>query len=187
MRYFMVVLFAVLMSGCATEATMIVKTQPSGAYITDVESGEAYGIAPVVVHYDLSGMTTDSAGCYSVVGLKAQWVSGAQAEKEAIQLCNGAGDYETLIIRDSSIPGLDQDLQFALQVQAVRAQQEQAASANYAAAAALMGAFSAAQQAYRPVPRPTYQPYQPAPVPQPQPTVRCTTSPVLGTLQTVCH
>lgn len=151
MRYFTLVASIVvfsMLSGCATtDVALTVHSQPEGAYITDVESGQGYGIAPVTIDYDLSGMTKDANGCYSLAGVHAQWTSGAQAEYEAITYCgNGTS---VLISRDPSAPGLDQDLQFAAQLAQTRAEQQEAQAASDANLAAALSMFSGAVQNYK--------------------------------------
>lgn len=137
-----------MLSGCATTGvTLTVDSQPEGAYITDVESGQGYGIAPVTIDYDLSGMTKDANGCYSLVGVNARWTSGAQAGYEAITYCgNGTS---VLISRNPSAPGLDQDLQFAAQLAQTRAAQQEAQAANDANLAAALSMFGSAVQNYK--------------------------------------
>lgn len=137
-----------MLSGCATtDVALTVRSQPEGAYITDVESGQGYGNAPVTINYDLSGMTKDANGCYSLVGVHAQWVSGAQAGFEAITYC-GDGT-SVLISRDPSAPGLDQDLEFAAQLAQARAEQQEAQAASDANMAAALSMFAGAVQNYK--------------------------------------
>lgn len=193
MRYFILVVTMIVvsvLSGCTADVDLIVRSQPEGAYITDVESGQGYGIAPVMIHYNLSGMTKDANGCYSLVGVRAQWVSGAQAGYEALSYCGGGTSY--LISRNPSAPGLDQDLQFAAQLAQTQAAQQEAQAANDADMAAALSMFAGAVQNYKNNElqqqysrQQQYQP--PAPVPQAKAPVRCTTQYILGQLQTVCQ
>ena len=138
-----------LLVGCAigTQATLTVHTQPEGAFLTERPSGTAYGIAPRTMTYNASilhRIKTD--GCFMVHGFEARWVSGATASLDQIRLCGSVvGDYTITFSRDPDAPGLEKDMQFALQVQSVLAQQQQAAAtqsaAQTASIAALLGSF----------------------------------------------
>jgi len=160
------VLLAVFVTGCSSQATLAVYSQPTGAYLTEVGSGTPFGIAPQLVVYPKAGVQSnpDGPGCYRVRGIEARWVSGARTALNPIRICGSAtGTYNITLARDSFSPDLDKDLQFALQVEAARAQQQQAQAASDAA---LISAYSAIQQT--------------APV-------RCTARQVGETVQTVCR
>lgn len=153
MKYFTLIASMVvlsMLSGCATtDVALTVRSQPEGAYITDVESGQGYGNAPVTINYDLSGMTKDANGCYSLVGVRAQWVSGAQAGYEALSYCGSGNGTSYLISRNPSAPGLDQDLEFAAQLAQTRAAQQEAQAASDANMAAALSMFAGAVQNYK--------------------------------------
>lgn len=125
--------------GCATRATLTITSQPEGAYLTERGSGKSYGMAPATVRYDSKALEgfRRADGCYHVKGFDARWVSGVTAGTEIISLCGPAtGQYTFNLARDPSLPGLDRDLEFAIKLQGVRAQQQQASAAADAAAAA---------------------------------------------------
>ena len=158
-------------SGCASHSTLWVYSQPPGAYITELETDRVVGIAPAVSSYLGSQLKQfrNAEGCFLVKGYEARWVSDARTTSEhPLRLCSGATDTYTITLsRDSAHPDLEKDLQFALQVQTILVQQQQARAAQDAATAALIGAFTAAQQAATPV--------------------RCTSYPVGdNTVQTTC-
>lgn len=137
-----------LLTGCATHASLTVFSQPEGAYITEVGTGLAFGIAPTVIAYDAKRLPQhrDPSGCYLVRGLEAHWVSGVATKLNAIRLCRGVtGEYNITLSRDPAIAGLEKDLQFALQLQTLRAQQQQAQAAQNAAAAALFSSWQSTQ------------------------------------------
>jgi hypothetical protein len=161
-------LIAVLASGCATQASLTVRSQPEGAFITEKGSGKSYGIAPVTVFYDGATLLRHKGadGCYLVKGFEARWVSGTKASLELIRLCGSSvGDYNISFSRDPAQPGLDKDLQFALQLQALRAQQQQAKAAQDAATAALFSAWANTER----------------------PNVNCTSTQIGNTVQTNCR
>ncbi len=136
-------------SGCATQASLTVTSQPEGAFITEKGSGKSYGTAPVVVVYDTDTLKAyrGSDGCYRVKGFTARWVSGTTASLELVRLCGKTtGVYTITFGRDPSQPGFDKDMEFALRLQAVRAQRQQAQAAQDATAAALFSAWAAAQR-----------------------------------------
>lgn len=160
-----------LMTGCASNyASLIIHSQPPGAYVTADGTGMGIGVTPATAYWErgvLERAGKDSRGCYLVSGFKAQWVSGASTEIPPVPLCHGIAEgYSITVSRNPAVPGLDKDLQFALQIQTMLAQQQQARAAEGAAAAALIGAFSAAQRNNNPV--------------------RCTSYPIGDTVHTTC-
>lgn len=162
---------SILFAGCATKATLSVYSQPEGAYITEVETGKSFGMAPVAVVYDPASLNLhkNPEGCFLVKGFEARWVSGAITTISPIKLCGSSvGNYNISLNRDSSYPNLEKDLQFAIQLQTLRAQQQQAQAAKDSAAAALWSAWSTSQQ---------NKPNQ----------IRCTTTPIGNSVYTNCQ
>jgi hypothetical protein len=143
-----------LFAGCAvgTQATLTIHTQPEGAFLIEKQTGTSYGIAPKTVIYHaalLHKIKTDD-GCFMVYGFEARWVSGVTASLDQIRICGSVvGDYTITFRRDPDAPGLQEDMQFALQVQSILAQQQQAAAAQTAAIAALLGSFDASNNSLR--------------------------------------
>ncbi|MFC1591582.1 hypothetical protein ACFL43_03560 [Thermodesulfobacteriota bacterium] len=149
LRAGLLVIVAALVSGCATRAALTVMSQPEGAFITEKETGNSYGTTPVVIFYDSASLpdSKDSDGCYLVKGFDARWVSGTSASLDTIRLCGKkTGDYTITFNRDPEQPDLEKDLQFALQVQALRAQQKQAQAARDAAKAEMFSAWANMQR-----------------------------------------
>lgn len=127
--------------GCATNATLTVRTEPPGGYITEMYSGKVFGLAPVEIKYDANGVRAakDALGCASVKGLEARWVSGASSSINPVRLCGeNNGSYAIKIVRDPSSEGLEKDLRFAIQLQ-------NADTARLAAAIALIQAMPKSQ------------------------------------------
>jgi hypothetical protein len=134
-----------VLGGCATQASLTVFSQPEGAYLTEKATGKVYGAAPTTIVYDSKALLnfTNANGCYLVKGFEARWVSGATASLEQITLCGSSTDaYNITFSRAANYPDLERDLQFALQLQSLRAQQQQAGAAQDAAAAAVFRAFT---------------------------------------------
>lgn len=159
---------ATALSGCATQASLTVFSKPEGAYLTEKGSGKVYGLAPATVVYDSKVLSNfkGADGCYRVKGFEARWVSGATASMDLITLCGSStGAYNITFSRAPTYPDLERDLQFALQLQSIGAQQRQARAAQDAAAAAVYRAFNP---------------------PQPNP-LNCTSTQFGNTVQTNCY
>ena len=177
MRNLTALFLVAVLSGCASQSTLTVSSQPTGAYITETETGKAIGTAPTVVYYDSKAMAQnkDSSGCFLVKGFNAQWVSGATATSpSAIRLCGSTtGAYTFQFSRDSYAPGLDKDLEFALRQDSVRAQQRQSQAMQNSAAIQAWSAMQAVQ------PKPV--------IPVPVTPINCTSYALGTTIQTNCR
>lgn len=167
----------VVLSGCASQSTLTVSSQPAGAFITESGTGKAIGTAPTVVYYDSKAMSQykDSSGCFLVKGFNAQWVSGAtSASPTSIRLCgSSSGAYTYHFSRDPFAPGLEKDLEFAMRQDAVRAQQQQSQAIQNAAAIQAWTAMQAAQ------PKPV--------IPVPVTPINCTSYSLGSVVQTNCR
>lgn len=180
MRLLILMLLFGSLGGCATNTpTLWVYSQPQGAYITELGTGRVAGMAPAASVYNLAALEPykDKDGCYRIKGFEARWVSGARSTSaDPMRLCGKEDSYNITISRDSSYPDLEKDLQFALQIQSIIAQQQQARAARQAANAALFSAYSAAQRANTPPPPTISSP------------VHCTTNSYGGTtVYTTCQ
>lgn len=152
-RSILILVIIFICAGCSTQASLTVHSQPVGAYITEVETGMSAGMAPVAVFYNAEALkqSANAEGCYMIRGFKASWVSGTSTTIAPIKLCGSpTASYNISLNRNPSAPGLDKDLQFSLQLQSIKAQQQQAQAASDAAAAQLWQAWwqtwSASQQ-----------------------------------------
>jgi len=142
-------MFLIHVSGCGSlltsnRATLTVYSQPEGAFLTEVGGGVS-GVAPLIVLYDPSTLlqNRDADGCFRVRGFEARWVSGVATTLAQTKFCGSErGAYQITFTRDASQAGLEKDMQFALQIQAVRAQQQQAQAAQDAADAAESAAIA---------------------------------------------
>lgn len=140
-------LLAAFLSGCVAQPTLYVVSQPAGAYVTEASAGGNANIAPIQLYYDpvLLERTMDAQGCYRVKGFRAQWVSGAVAVIDPVKLCPRQGVYEewTLTMRrPNDHPDLERDLQFAVELQSIRAQEQHARAAQTSADALLLQIFN---------------------------------------------
>lgn len=141
-------------AGCSTPGVRLtVTSEPDGAYITS--GGPVSGIAPVVAFWEMQSLeksSRDQKGCFQLKGFTARWASGAVTEVPVVRVCGEAdGDYNFVMSRDMNHPNLEKDLQFSLQVQAVRAQNAQAEASQTAAFAAMWSAAKVNQPTQRPV------------------------------------
>lgn len=129
---FYLIWLIVFLSGCANPL-LTINSQPEGAYITELSTGRNLGIAPITVAYEMEELKKhkDAKGCFLVGGLEAKWSSGASKSTGILKLCVVSGlKFEYTIDRGTEFPGLDKDLQFALQVQTARQQQSQSKTSN---------------------------------------------------------
>lgn len=176
---------AVALAGCASSpsnmVTLIVSSQPAGAYITPI--GEANGRLATLTRAwqpaEMARYKKDANGCHLVPGYAAKWGSGAASvSPNYIAICGSAGEYTYILNRAPSHPGLDRDLEFALKVEgqmrrqahATEARQNAAVEAAAAGFAGAMGAWNASAQQQRPA----------APV-------RCVSKKVFERVETVCE
>jgi hypothetical protein len=105
-------------------------------------------MTPISVIYNPDALErhVDIRGCYLVKGFRSQWVSGVISIFDPIKLCgNAIGAYNLSINRQSSHANLDKDLQFALQLQTIRTQQQQANVAQNSAIAVLWSVWAQSQ------------------------------------------
>jgi len=119
----------------------------------------------------LDGIKRDAQGCISLKGFRAQWVSGAVTELATIRNCGNTDGYFTIVLRrDMKQPGLEKDMQFALNIQTLKHQKAQAEAAEAAAFAQMWSAMSATN-----------------PLLQTQQSFNCSSYRVGQTLQTNCQ
>jgi hypothetical protein len=140
------------LGGCASPGVRLtVTSSPDGAYITS-GNGAVSGIVPVTAFYAKQSLKPDDKGCFQLQGFTARWASGAVTDVPVLQHCaEPDGNYSFNMMRNMNAPDFDKDLQFALQVQNLRAQTAQAEASQAAALAALWSASTVSQKAYTPV------------------------------------
>lgn len=116
----------VILSGCST--TVIFESDIEGATVTTV-AGQKYGITPVSVSFSNDDLkaSRQADGCARILGVVYTWPSGATVSSpNPIVLCSEASVHRYVMKRPPQAPGLDQDLQFALQLSKQREAQLQA-------------------------------------------------------------
>lgn len=149
----------VTIAGCASPGIRLtVTSNPDGAYITS--KGPVSGVVPVTAFWPIESIgksARDADGCFQLQGFTARWASGAVTEAPVVRVCGAAdGDYNFVMSRDMNHPDLGKDLQFAIQMQAVRAQNAQAEAAQSAAFAAMLSATKVGYPTQRSVNCSTY-------------------------------
>lgn len=128
-------LAAAFLTGCATQQAnrippntvqLTVMSEPAGAFIAE-KGTTIRGIAPLVLSYPATGVPKDNNGCAVVKGFEARWGSGAAAStNNTLRFCGGGNKFHYVLNRNPADPGLDKDLQIAMQL----TQQQQAATAQ---------------------------------------------------------
>lgn len=106
------------LTGCATinpnQVSVLLNSQPAGAYL--YEGSRAIGIAPQRWNYQITD-SQRAAGFIKSNPIKAVWVSGAEAEIPLILQLQIGNNQAVTFSRPSNYPGLEKDLQFAMQLQ----------------------------------------------------------------------
>ena len=118
-------LVPVFLTGCSTYVTVV--SEPEGAVITDASGSIVYGRAPLDVEYDTNELRHGAhpGQCAQIPGFTARWPSGASASTDAaLPLCDLRHGMTVRINRPKSAPGLEQDLQWALERAQKRARPE---------------------------------------------------------------
>lgn len=123
------------LTACQNRVDVTFLSEPEGAAITEITTGIEIGIAPISRSYDLGVLSpVDPQGCYSLVGVEAQWISGATSRVQEFQLCGDVTeDYYLTLERPAEHPDLDKDVQHArsLRVSRERLRRENSGQASF--------------------------------------------------------
>ena len=156
LAYIYVGLGYLMLSGCAATPapqllTVYVSSSPPGAFIT-LPGSQVSGVSNVAAQFNTNVVWqhADVRGCFEL-HLVATWVSGAQRDEVATfcmmrdggNISLAAQQVSYALQRPAEYPGLEKDMQFALQVAQVSATQQAAAAAQWQAAAAQQSADAA--------------------------------------------
>lgn len=107
---FLIFVVLVLMTGCAVDknkAVVFIRSSPPGATISDYHSSDR---APVILRWDISEMDKTSKSR----PITATWISGAST---TVNLNIRFGERQEYTISRPNAPGLEQDIQWAIQLQ----------------------------------------------------------------------
>lgn len=126
LQMLVVALVIALCGACTNVSYVTYHTQPTGAMITERETGVQFGMSPVRVSYVWDKRNVVN-GCLQVKGMSAQWVSGAKSESPNIIRVCGKGEQQYQIPYPQNSTDAAKDMEFALKVQQLRMQQSLAA------------------------------------------------------------
>ncbi len=131
LRPFVCALLIGVLAGCST--TITVTSEPEGAMITNRSGTIKYGYAPVEIKFDKKTLEasidpTDPLRCAKLQGFTAEWKSGAKAQTATpLPICDLRYGETVELKRPENVPGLEEDLRFALdraQKRALEAERE---------------------------------------------------------------
>lgn len=117
---------ALILTGCST--TVVFESDIEGALVTTV-AGQQYGVTPVAISFSNDDLdaSRDIDGCARILGVTYTWPSGAKASSpNPIVLCGENSRYRYILKRPTDAPGIEKDLQNALQLSKRREAQLQA-------------------------------------------------------------
>jgi len=116
---------------CATPVSVAYNSVPPGAMITYKDGSGTLGITPVRNQY-LRDEVSVTENCFSIKGVRATWISGAQAiSDDPLVFCGGSGtDFEITFQRPLNYPGSDEDLATAIEFETIRVDQGQEPALN---------------------------------------------------------
>ena len=119
-------LSVLILSGCSS--TVIFESDLEGAEVTTI-AGQKYGVTPVSVFFSNDDLDASRGpdGCARILGVTYTWPSGAKVSSpNPIVLCGDGYQFRYIMKRPSDAPGLEKDLQNALQLSKRREAQLQA-------------------------------------------------------------
>ena len=124
----LIIIVATFLTACANKQIQLtVHTDPYGAVLLDRVSHQTVGRSGRQFHYNWSQEFVDN-DCLRVPGYTARWPSGAVGFSDnPLRLCNGedGGNYKITIVRPSSAPNLELDLNNAYQQKQLSILQQQ--------------------------------------------------------------
>jgi hypothetical protein len=114
------VLVGALTGGCVTSRPMLNVTyhsDPEGATIYEGE--RLLGSTPITFNYPAAEARFRAGQCLTLLPTKARWVSGVTVESGLMRVCPGnTPNQQHVFIRPMGAPGIDLDVNYALQSQA---------------------------------------------------------------------
>lgn len=115
-----ILVLPIIFTACTSSTELVFVTHPEGATITEMGTGITIGTAPTNKLFDLDSIgSVDEEGCYTLNGVEAQWVSGAKEQITGLQLCGKhRRGYIVTLVRPSSYPDLEKDIEVANDLQA---------------------------------------------------------------------
>jgi hypothetical protein len=192
MKFIFLLTLNLFLFGCASNTgTLIVDSQPQGAYLTGGSQGVRIDLPlTMVIQSAEFEKNKDASGCYFFpLKSSALWMSGATTTTEGMRLCGSSnGNYKYTFYRDMSLPGLEMDLDFEMKRNASTALRQQIYNANQAQQIQQQVDWAREEQRLREI---RLRPQQPQPQPQRiyKDETRCTTryDPLFKEYTTLCR
>lgn len=155
---------AALLMGCSTMLKVTYQSDPPGAAL--YQGAQLFGYAPVVLEYEVTEEDR-RAGVKQLQGTSVKWASGATATIPSLtaDLRLVGMNQEFTFRRPDSFPGRDIDMRFALDLERLKLQRQQASAE----------ASRALWESLRPR------------APEPQRSVNCTSMVIGGMVHTNCN
>jgi hypothetical protein len=95
-------------------------TQPAGALLFTGEPAteRSWGSTPITLRYNVREEFKKGVACTDLEGARVEWPSGATATMTSLRACpKDGGKQQFTFNRPNGVPGLDVDMQFALQLE----------------------------------------------------------------------
>lgn len=102
---------ALIAISCAKPVWVDFKSVPPGAMITNKDGSSSLGITPFRSEY-----SWDQSDCLKIQGVRATWVSGAQAvSNDQLVFCGPKTEFGITFLRPKNYPRYDEDLATSLE------------------------------------------------------------------------
>ena len=118
-----VLIIVFVLSGCASQVTVTVYSDPPGAAV--IQYGQLLGYTPMYLYYPKSVFKQNVYGCGQTLPLTIKWATGVE-RTETMTLCKNVGAYQQISFLRPDEPGRLEDVEFgiAMQRQALQRQQQ---------------------------------------------------------------
>lgn len=131
---FLFLILPIAFTACAQRLEVVFLSQPEGAIISEIGSNNEFGNAPTRKRYIRASTDADEEGCYLLDGVKAQWASGAVEKMGELKACKTTGGYNVVtLVRPSSHPNIEKDLEVATDLSKRRKTQGISLNGNFGA------------------------------------------------------
>jgi hypothetical protein len=118
--WIVIAIMAMSVSAFAKDIEVTFNASPNGAML--IVGGKAWGTTPVTLKYKPS----KKEPCFSTGPMSVQWISGAVAAVENVNVCKSVGKKQVFqFMRPSGITGVAVDAQYAGQLEQIRLVQQQ--------------------------------------------------------------
>lgn len=119
--YCLLVIISGLLTGCSSQITLTVLSDPPGAAV--LQSNEPSGYTPMHLYYPKSVVRESEDGCWQSPPITIEWVSGTKKTQTVI-LCKDLGfDHQVSVVRPNA-PGLEEDIEAGIAMKQRRREQQ---------------------------------------------------------------